>query len=166
MIETLKNAWKIADLRKRLLFTALIILIFRIGTAIPVPFLNPTALQAMVGQEGSLLGYLNTLTGGAFANATLFAMSISPYITASIVVQLLTVAIPYLERLAKEGEAGRKQINKITRYATVILALVKSFSPHGSIIKRSTRPMSSSRSLMKWSTACEKKADCFSAGTV
>ncbi len=128
MIETLKNAWKIADLRKRLLFTALIILIFRIGTAIPVPFLNPTALQAMVGQEGSLLGYLNTLTGGAFANATLFAMSISPYITASIVVQLLTVAIPYLERLAKEGEAGRKQINKITRYATVILALVQSFA--------------------------------------
>ena len=117
MIETLKNAWKIADLRKRLLFTALIILIFRIGTAIPVPFLNPTALQAMVGQEGSLLGYLNTLTGGAFANATLFAMSITPYINASIIMQLLTVAIPPLERLSREGELGRKRPLHILRRA-------------------------------------------------
>ncbi len=126
MIETLKNAWKITDLRKKILFTLLIIVLFRLGCAIPVPLINPTALQSMVNSGGNLLGYINILTGGAFSKATVFALSISPYITASIVIQLLTVAIPALEQLSKEGEEGRKKIAKITRYATVALALIQS----------------------------------------
>lgn len=125
MFSTLKNAWHIAEIRKKLLYTLMILVIFRIGSAIPVPFLDPTALRDMVSTQGNLLGYIDILTGGAFANATIFAMSISPYITASIVIQLLTIAIPALEKLAKEGEEGRKQINKITRYTSVGLALVQ-----------------------------------------
>ena len=128
MIETLKNAWKIADLRKKLLYTLLIIFIFRIGSAIPLPYLNPAALQSMINANGSLFGYLNILSGGSFGQATLVALSISPYITSSIVIQLLSVAIPYLERLSKEGEDGRKKLNKITRYTTVGLALFQSIA--------------------------------------
>ena len=104
MFQTLRNAWKIEDLRKKLLFTLLILVIVRLGCAIPVPFLDPSRLQEMLDStQGNLLGYLNLLTGGAFAEATLFALGVSPYITASIVIQLLTVAIPSLERMAKEG---------------------------------------------------------------
>lgn len=128
MIETIRNAWKIADLRSKILYTLLIIMIFRIGAAIPVPFMDPGKLTEMVAQTGSLLGYIDILTGGAFSRATLFAMSISPYITSSIVVQLLTVAIPALEAMAKEGEDGKKKLSKITRYTTVGLALVQSIA--------------------------------------
>lgn len=126
MLETLRNAWKIADLRQKILYTLMILFFVRVGSVIPVPFLDPSALQAMIGQSGNLLGYLDILTGGAFARATLFALSISPYITSSIVIQLLTVAIPALERMAKEGEDGRKKIQKITRYTTVALAVLES----------------------------------------
>lgn len=126
MFQTLRNAWKIADLRKKLLYTLMIIAIFRIGAAIPVPFLNPEAISAMVHTSGNLLGYLDILSGGSFAQCTLFALSISPHITSSIVIQLLTVAIPALERLAKEGEEGRKRLEKITRYTMVALALLQS----------------------------------------
>ena len=126
MIQTLRNAWKIADLRQKILYTLLILFIVRVGSVIPVPFLDPTALQAMISSNGNLLGYLDILTGGAFANATLFALSISPYITASIVIQLLTVAIPALEQLAKEGEDGKKRLQKITRYTTIVLAVIES----------------------------------------
>ncbi|MDR2909688.1 MAG: preprotein translocase subunit SecY [Oscillospiraceae bacterium] len=127
MIETLRNAWKIDDLRRKMLYTFMILLIFRIGAAMPVPFMRPEVLadSAVMG-DGSLLSYINLLTGGAFSQATLFAMSISPYITASIVMQLLQVAIPALERLAKEGEAGQKKIARISRYATAGLALIQS----------------------------------------
>lgn len=125
MFQTLRNAWKIADLRKKLLYTLMIIAIFRIGAAIPVPFLNPEAISAMVHTSGNLLGYLDILSGGSFAQCTLFALSISPHITSSIVIQLLTVAIPALERLAKEGEEGRKRLEKITRYTMVALALLQ-----------------------------------------
>ena len=125
MFTTLKNAWQIPELRKKLLYTLLILLIVRIGSVIPVPFLDPTTLQEMISQNGNLLGYLDILTGGAFANATLFALSISPYITSSIVIQLLTIAIPALERMSKEGEEGRKKIQKISRYTTVALALIE-----------------------------------------
>ncbi len=106
MFETLKNAWKLPDLRKRLLYTLMIILVFRIGAALPVPFLNTGALTGFAG-DGTMFGFLNIMTGGAFQNGTLFALSITPYITASIVIQLLTVAIPALEKLSKEGEEGR-----------------------------------------------------------
>ena len=128
MFETIRNAWKIEDLRKKLIFTMLILVVVRIGSAIPVPFLDPTMLKLLVASGGSLLGYLDILTGGAFSNATLFALSISPYITASIVIQLLTVAIPALERMAKEGEEGQKKMKKINRYTTVGLALLQSIA--------------------------------------
>ena len=120
MFKTLANAWKIADLRKKLLFTILIILLYRLGTAIPVPFTMPLDL----GSGGTTLNLLNTLSGGAFEQATLFALGVSPYITASIVIQLLTVAIPALERLAKQGEEGKKKITVITRYITIAIAVV------------------------------------------
>jgi len=128
LLKTIRNAWSIPDLRKKLLFTFMIIIVFRIGSVIPVPFLDMSALAtAMNGMnEGNtMLAYLNTLSGGAFANATLFAMGVTPYINSSIIMQLLTVAIPPLERMAKEGEAGRRKIGTITRYVTVGLGLVQ-----------------------------------------
>lgn len=129
MFEIFKNAWKIDDLRKKIIYTLMIVLIFRIGSAIPVPFLEPAMLAEMLAANSSnLLGYLNMLTGGALSQATLFALSISPYITSSIVIQLLTVAIPALEKMAKEGADGKKKINKITRYTTVGLALIQSYA--------------------------------------
>ena len=106
MFETLKNAWKVADIRKKLLFTLMIIVLYRLGSAIPVPFVDGTELSKYfenASVAGSLLGYFNLLSGDAFSKATLFALNISPYITASIVIQLLTVAIPALEKMAKSG---------------------------------------------------------------
>lgn len=128
MLQTIRNAWKIEDLRKKLIYTMGILFVVRLGSAIPVPFLDSTALQAMLSSGGNLLSYLDMLTGGALGNATLFALSISPYITSSIVMQLLTVAIPALERMAKNGEDGQKKIKKITRYATVALALLQAIA--------------------------------------
>ena len=126
MFQTLRNAWKITDLRKKLLFTLLIVLIFRIGSVITVPFVDVAALKAAIegSQSSNVFGYLTMISGGGFSNASVFALSITPYINASIIIQLLTVAIPPLERLAKEGEAGRKVIGKITRYVTVGLGLL------------------------------------------
>ena len=125
MFQTIKNAWKIDDLRRKIIFALFILLLYRIGAQIPVPFLTADLAASMNEQTaGSILQYLNILSGGAFAQATLFALGISPYITSSIVVQLLTVAIPPLERLAKEGEEGKKKLNQITRYVTVALALL------------------------------------------
>ena len=128
MFQTLINAWKIMDIRKKLLFTALIILIFRIGAAVPVPFVSIGEGGILAGQEnaGTFMNYLSMMTGNAFNYGTIFAMSITPYINASIIMQLLTVAIPYLERLQKEGEVGRKKIAAITRYVTVVLGLMQS----------------------------------------
>lgn len=126
MFQTFRNAFKIPELRKKMLYTLLVIVIFRIGSAIPVPFLNPTALKTLMGNSsGSMMGYINTLTGGAFSKATLFAMSVTPYINASIIIQLLAVAIPSLERLMKEGEVGRKKVAQITRYTTLGLGLLQ-----------------------------------------
>lgn len=124
MFDTFKNAWKIEDLRKKLLYTLLILVIFRLGCAIPVPFVSAAALKGWVSQAGNLLGYIDMITGGAFANSTLFALSVTPYINASIILQLLAVAIPALERLAKEGEEGRRKMNRITRYVGGGIALV------------------------------------------
>ena len=126
MLETLKNAWKMADLRAKLLYTGMILLLFRIGAAIPVPFLKPDILKTYISGDNNWLGYIDLLSGGAFSNSTLFALGISPYITASIVIQLLAVAIPALEQLAKEGGEGRKILNKYTRYCTVALGLLQS----------------------------------------
>ena len=125
MISTFINAWKIADLRKKMLFTALIVLIFRIGAAIPVPFTNITDGITPEGTE-TFMNYLNMMTGDAFNYGTIFALSVTPYINSSIIIQLLTVAIPYLEKLSKDGEEGRKKIATITRYTTIALALLQS----------------------------------------
>ena len=125
MFETIRNAWKVADLKKKLLFTALILVLYRVGTAIPIPYINSAALSSsMLATGGSIFAYLNILTGSAFSQATLFALGINPYITASIVMQLLCIAIPALEKLSKEGEEGKKKINQITRYVTVVLGLI------------------------------------------
>ena len=126
MFKTIVNAWKTVDLRKKILFTALIILIFRIGSAIPVPFTNILVKGEHLVQEGStFLNYLIMMTGDAFNYGTLFALSITPYINSSIIMQLLCVAIPPLERLAKE-EDGQKKIASITRYVTVVLGIIQS----------------------------------------
>ncbi len=133
MFKTMQNAWKIPDLRKKILFTLMVIVIFRIGANMPAPFLNMDALAGLMGfatngdnaSNANAFAYLNTLSGGAFAQATLFAMSVTPYINSSIIMQLLTVAIPPLERMAKEGEDGRKKIGAITRYVAVLLGLVQ-----------------------------------------
>ncbi len=124
MFQTIKNAWKIPDLRKKILFTLLMIVVFRFGSFIPVPFLSPEIISSLITSEDSLLNLMNTFSGGAFSQATIFAMSISPYINASIIMQLLTVAIPALERISKEGVEGRKKIAQWSRYLTVILALI------------------------------------------
>jgi len=126
MLQTLANAWKIADLRKKMLFTAFILLICRIGSAIPVPFADLSEGLLSSGAGNTFLDYLTMMTGEAFNYGTIFAMSITPYINASIIMQLLTVAIPYLERLQKEGEDGRKKIASITRFVTVGLGLMQS----------------------------------------
>jgi preprotein translocase subunit SecY len=127
VFNTIRNAWRIPDLRKKLLYTLLIVIVFRFGSVIPAPFLDATALSALMDSAGSnsALGYINMLTGGAFSYASLFAMGITPYINSSIIMQLLTIAIPPLERLAKEGEEGRKKIATITRYVTVVLGLIQ-----------------------------------------
>ena len=129
MIQTIRKAWGIPELRKKIIFTLLILLIFRIGNAITVPYVNVTALKAQLDAfGGSILSLYNVMSGGAFATATVFALSIQPYINSSIIIQLLTVAIPSLERLAKDGgEEGRKKIQSITRYATVAIAILQGF---------------------------------------
>ncbi|MBQ9685670.1 MAG: preprotein translocase subunit SecY [Oscillospiraceae bacterium] len=129
MLQTLRNAWNIEELRKKILFTLLIILLYRLGNAIPVPYVNVAALQAYFSSlQNTVLGLLNVMSGGAFSNATIFALSIQPYINASIIIQLLCIAIPALERMSKdEGEEGRKKIASITRYATVAIGLLQGF---------------------------------------
>jgi preprotein translocase subunit SecY len=125
MLETLRNAWKIPDLRKKILFTIAMLLVFRIGSVIPVPFLDAEEFAKIIDQGGSLLGMFDIMTGGALKLASIFAMSITPYINASIIMQLLTVAIPRLEQLAKEGEEGRKIIGQYIRYGTVVLGFIQ-----------------------------------------
>ena len=127
MFEVFRNAWKVTELRKKILYTLFIIVIFRFGSAVFVPFLDSNAIAGMLG-EGTLLSYLDTMTGGSLSQGTLFAMSITPYINASIIIQLLTVAIPALERLSKEGEEGRKKLNTITKLTSLGLALFQAIA--------------------------------------
>ena len=126
MFEVFRNAWKIADLRKKILYTLFIVLIFRLGASIFVPFLDSAGIAATLGMnssDGNLFSYWDAMTGGSLSRGTLFAMSITPYINASIIVQLLTVAIKPLERLAKEGDEGRKKLNKINKFVALGLAI-------------------------------------------
>ncbi|MBQ9544451.1 MAG: preprotein translocase subunit SecY [Clostridia bacterium] len=130
MFKTLINAWKLPDLRKKMIFTVIILLLYRVGCVLPVPYINAATIGSWfssMSAQGSLLGYFNILSGSSFSQATLFALSVTPYITASIVMQLLTIAIKPLEEMAKEGEEGQKKINRITRYVTVGLALLTSY---------------------------------------
>ncbi len=129
MIQTIRNAWKVQELRNKLLFTVFALLIFRVGSAIPVPFIDTELLSSyMHAQSASIFSLLNVMSGDAFARATVFALSIQPYINSSIIVQLLTIAIPALERMSKEGgEEGKKKIASITRYVTVAIALIQGF---------------------------------------
>lgn len=128
MLQTLRNAWKIPELRNKLLFTVFILVLYRFGAVIPVPFVNSEVLSLIMKQgEGSIFQYLNILSGEAFSRATLFALGIQPYITSSIVMQLLTIAIPALEKMQKGGEEGKKKITQITRYVTVGLGLIMAY---------------------------------------
>ena len=128
MIQTIRNAWRVPELKKKMLFTIMALLIFRLGSAIPVPYIDGQALQQYMNSQTGILGLMNAMSGSAFSMATVFALSIQPYINSSIIIQLLTVAIPALERLAKEGgEEGRKKIASITRYTTVAIALLQGF---------------------------------------
>mgnify|MGYP004457471005 CR=1 FL=1 len=127
MIQTIRKAWAIPELRKKIIFTALILLIFRIGNAIPVPYVDTDLLKDYIDQlSTTVLGLYNVMSGGAFAEATVFALGVQPYINSSIIIQLLTIAIPALERMARDGgEEGKKKIQSITRYATVAIAILQ-----------------------------------------
>ena len=131
MFQILRNSWRVPEIRKKILYTLLIIVIFRVGSIIPVPFINVETLRAsmqnLTGQSGfgEFMNYMNILTGGGLEYGAIFAMSVTPYINSSIIMQLLSVAIPYLERISKEGEEGRKKIAKITRFVTVALGLIQ-----------------------------------------
>lgn len=139
MFSTFKNAFRVREIRNKIIYTLFIILIFRLGCHIMVPFLNPDAVKAAADStQGTLSTYLGLLTGGAFQNATLFAMSITPFINASIIMQLLCVAIPALERLSKNEEIGRKRIAQITRYVAVTLGLLQGFVYYLTLTRSST----------------------------
>ena len=126
LIETIKNIWKIEDLRKRLLTTILFVMIYRFGSYVVLPGINPSSLTALKAQtSGGLLALLDMFSGGAFANASVFALGIMPYISASIVIQLLTIAVPYFQKMQREGESGRRKMNQFTRYLTVGILLLQ-----------------------------------------
>ncbi len=124
MVSTLKDAWKIPDLRRKIIITLTLLFIYRLGAFIPVPFIDTEQLSQLVN-DGGIFGLFNIISGGNFGNFTIFAMSITPYINASIIMNLLAFAIPALERLQKEGEEGRKKLAQYTRFLTIILALIQ-----------------------------------------
>ena len=125
MLKTVVQAWKVVDIRKKMIFTLLMLLVFRVGANIPVPFIDRTQLEQLLGGDEGLFQFFNLFSGVACSNFTIFALSITPYVTASIILQLLTIAIPHLEALAKEGTEGRKKIAQYTRYLTVVLAFIQ-----------------------------------------
>jgi preprotein translocase subunit SecY len=125
-IETIKNIWSIKELRDKILFTLLLVLVYRIGSYVVLPGVDPSSLDALAAKAGDgILGMVNVFAGGAFSRASIMALGIMPYISASIAVQLLTIAVPYFQKLQKEGESGRRQINQITRILTIIVTMVQ-----------------------------------------
>src|SRR5512142_216168 len=128
MLSALRNIWDIPDLRKRVLFTLGLLAVYRLGTHVPTPGVNPQALIDFFEQNrGNWFGLVDMFSGGNFSKVTVFALGIMPYISASIILQLLTVVWPYLEKLSKEGEMGRRKINQYTRYGTILLSIIQSF---------------------------------------
>ena len=126
MISTLRNAWRIPDIRKKMIFTLLMLFVFRIGSAIPVPYMNKDIIRSIFeSNQGGLLQFMDLMAGGTFSNFSIFATNIYPYITASIVIQLLTIAIPKLEELAKQGEEGKKKIGMYTKITAIVLATIQ-----------------------------------------
>lgn len=134
MLSTLQNAWKVKELRKKIIFTLLMVLIYRMGNFIPVPNVDPTKL-AQLASGSTLFGFYDLMTGGAFSHCSIFAMGVTPYINASIIMQLLTIAIPALEQLSKEGEDGRRKINDYTRYLSVALGILGAFGQYAIITR-------------------------------
>ncbi len=136
MFKVFGNAWKVPELRRRMLFTLLVIVIYRLGANVMVPFIDSGELQKAFSSDSvrdSMFGYFSMLAGDAFSNATLFALGVSPYITASIVIQLLTIAIPALERIAKSGPEGQARISRYTRYVTIALAIITSYGYYATL---------------------------------
>lgn len=129
MLSTLRNAWKVQDLRKKIIWTVFLIAIFRMGSYIPVPGIDTDSLKALT-QSGSLVSFYNLISGGSFSRFSIFALGVVPYINASIIMQLLTVAIPKLEQLSKEGDDGRKKIQKITRYASIVIGAITAYGSY------------------------------------
>lgn len=130
MLSTLRNAWKVPELKKRLLWTLLLVTIFRIGSYIPVPGIDTDAIKSLTEQSGSLISFYDLISGGSFSRFSLFALGVTPYINATIIMQLLTIAIPQLEQLSKEGDDGRKRIQKITRYAAIAIGVIMSYGTY------------------------------------
>ena len=130
MLSTLRNAWKIPELRKRILYTIFLVMVLRMGNFIPVPGVNIAALSASMGQSGTLINFYDLISGGAFSGFSIFALAVSPYINASIIMQLLTIAIPKLEQLSKEGEDGRKKIQNITRYISIPISIIIAYASY------------------------------------
>ncbi len=133
MLSTLRNAWKVPDLKKRMIFTLLMVVIMRIGIFIPVPGVDASKLGSLTSNGGTLLSFYDMLSGGAFGKFSIFAMGVGPYINASIIMQLLVIAIPYLEQLSKEGLEGRKRIQDFTRYASIVLGALQAFGMYAII---------------------------------
>lgn len=130
MLSTLRNAWRVPELRRRILFTLMIVAIFRMGIFIPVPGVDASKVANLVGDSGSLLGFYDMIAGGAFSKFSIFALGVTPYINASIIIQLLTVAIPYLEELSKEGQDGRKKLQNYTKYAAMVFAIIQGYASY------------------------------------
>ncbi|MGL5244468.1 MAG: preprotein translocase subunit SecY, partial [Sarcina sp.] len=129
MLSTLRNAWKVQDLRKKILWTLLLVAIFRMGSYIPVPGVDTAAIKAMT-QQGGLIGFYDLISGGSLSRFSILALGVVPYINASIIMQLLTVAIPSLEQLSKEGDDGRKKIQKVTKYASVLIGIITAYGSY------------------------------------
>ena len=165
MIETIRNAWKIPELRKKILFTVFALLIFRLGSVVPVPFIDSDLLGATMNSMGGIFALLGTMNGTAFSMAAVFALGVQPYINSSIIIQLLTVAIPALERLQKEGgEEGRKKIAAITRYVTVAIALLQGFGYYTLIRTTNSGALLDTAGLPGWWAAVVIIL-CFTAGS-
>ncbi|MBW4827031.1 MAG: preprotein translocase subunit SecY [Clostridiaceae bacterium] len=147
MLSTLKNAWRVPDIRKKIIFTLFMLLVFRLGSSIPVPGMDKAVIKEIFEKsQGGVLEFLDLMAGGSFSQFSIFALNIYPYVTASIIIQLLTIAIPRLEEMAKEGEEGRKKIAQMTRYGTVILALIQAIGItigffNGALISKSFLPV-------------------------